>query len=173
MKRVIIFSSFLLIFATLFLLVISVFINSLKVNPKVLEQSVKLLLGLATILTLTWTIFSYFHTKKLEYTSKDRREWRSSLRKVLITLRENDLEKGGKRHQKCKSIVLANLNPLPSDNSIDKKVLDIFKNDTSISKQVSALENLLKFDWERAKLATGFRSNKLKSLEIELKNNIK
>lgn len=166
------FSLFILFFFALLLCSISLFLNSLKIDSKTLEWLVKFILGIGGIFTLAWSMFSHFHTKKLEYTLDERKEWRNELRKVLIRLRTLDEKEDDEKtneYNKCKAIILSNLNPFPSRGSIDKIVLENFnRSQENLPAQIIVLESLLKFDWERAKLETRICSSKLKKIEKDL-----
>lgn len=170
------FIVFVIMCFTFVLYVSSRFINSMHVDAKILEWSVRFILGIGSISVLFWTIISYIHTKKLEYTLDERKEWRNELREVLIRLRTLDEKKDDEKtneYNKCKAIILSNLNPFPSRGSIDNIVLNSFnKNQESLPAQIIALESLLKYYWERAKLETRILNFKLKSIEKKLVNKL-
>ncbi len=116
--------------------------------------------GITIIFSIIGGIFVYLkysHSKRLEYTAIERKEWRSNLRKslkILILAKMENEKISQNKIDFARANIISNLNPVPNKGSLDEEIFRIFKtkyNQKNLSKEILALKVLLKFDWDRAK----------------------
>jgi len=116
--------------------------------------------GITIIFSIIGGIFVYLkysHSKRLEYTASERKEWRSNLRKslkILILANMENEKISQNRIDFARANIISNLNPIAKEDSLDNKVFEIFKKNykrKNLGEEINALQLLLKFDWDRAK----------------------
>ena len=111
-------------------------------------------------------LWKYSHTKKLEYTQNERKEWRNKLRSCLEKMMEYKSRGCDNVDLRTLSVVKSCLNPNPGDNTLDKLVSEQFEEQNNLKYQILALQFLLKFDWERAKKANNLSFSAKNELDL-------
>ncbi|MGM0175556.1 hypothetical protein [Enterococcus sp. DIV0788_1] len=142
-------------------------------NPQGMELLLKWFQFFAVVVGGIFAFLRYNHTKKLEYTQSERKEWRIKLRECLEKLIILDLKGKFKADDETIATVRACLNPDQNKDTLDGLVMEEFLNNGNLKNQIYCLQYLLKFDWERAKIENElFNSDKAK-LEEKYKKELR